>query len=109
VLAAGNGVEAVVAEAGVGGVEVGDVDGDVGARGDDGVGLVHEVDLGAVALEPGVAVGEGRRRLDGLEAEQLEEEGGAVDIGREDLDADVLEHQVAGWSIRAGATLGQRG
>ena len=32
--------------------------------------LVHQVDLGAAALEPGEAVGQGGRRLDPLEAEQ---------------------------------------
>jgi hypothetical protein len=51
------------------------------------------VDLGSLALDPGEARGERGRRLDPLEAEQLEEEDGALDLGWGDLDAGVLEHQ----------------
>jgi hypothetical protein len=87
------GVEAAVVEAGEGSVEVGDDDGDVAAGRDGRRVLVHEVDLGAFALDPGEAVGERGGRLDALEAEQLEEEEGAIDLGRGDLDAGVLEHQ----------------
>jgi hypothetical protein len=93
VFAAGDGVEAPGAEALEGGLEVGDVDGDVAAEWDGWVLVVHEVDLGALALDPGEALGQRRRRLDGLEAEQLEEEDGAFDLGGGDLDAGVVEGQ----------------
>jgi hypothetical protein len=85
-------VEVVVAEALEGGFEVGDADGDVAARRHHRRVLVHEVDLGAFALDPGEAVGERGRRLDPPEAEQLEEEEGALDLGGGDLDSGVLEH-----------------
>jgi hypothetical protein len=103
VLAVGLGVEAVLAQALEGGVEVGDVDREVAAGRDRRVGLVHQVDLGALALDPGEALGERGRRLDPLEAEQLEEEDGALDLLGSDLDADVLEHQ-KGREARATTT-----
>ena len=51
----------------------------------------HQVDLGALALEPG-ELGERRRRLDPVEADQLEEVDRALDVGRRELDSDVVEH-----------------
>jgi hypothetical protein len=51
---------------------------------------VHEVDLGAGALEPGEAIVEGVRHRD--EAEDGEELDGALEIGGRNLDAGVLEH-----------------
>lgn len=50
------------------------------------------MNLRALALQPG-ELGQGRRRLDPGEAEQLEQLGRAFDLGRRDLDPDVVEHQ----------------
>ena len=52
-------LEAVLLEAGEGGIDLGADDGDVGAGRDHRVVLVHEVDLGAGALDPGEAAVEG--------------------------------------------------
>jgi len=79
VLAAAFDLEAVLLEAGEGGVELGDDDGYVGAGRDDGLVLVHEVDLGAGALDPGEATVEGVG--DDGEAEDREELEGAIEIG----------------------------
>jgi hypothetical protein len=54
---------------------------------------VHQVDLRSLPLEPGEAVPQRRRRLDPLEAEQDEELDGAGNVGGDNLDPDVLEHQ----------------
>jgi hypothetical protein len=105
VFAAGAGLEAVLVQADQGGVEVGGDDGEVGAGRDGGVVLVHQVDLGAVALEPGEAIGERGRRLDPREAEQGEELGGALEVGGRDLYADVLEHQKANETRAARTTI----
>jgi hypothetical protein len=51
---------------------------------------VHEVDLGAGALDPGEAAVEGVG--DDGEAEDREELEGAIEIGGFHLDAGVLEH-----------------
>jgi hypothetical protein len=83
-------LEAMLLEAGEGGVELGDDDGDVGAGRDDRGVLVEEVDLGAGALEPGEAAVEGVGHL--CEAEDREELDGAVEIGWVHLDSGVLEH-----------------
>jgi hypothetical protein len=91
VFAAAFDLEAVLLEAGEGGVDLGADDGYVGAGRDDGVVLVHEVDLGAGGFEPGEAAVEGVRDLG--EAEDREELDGALEIGGRNLDAGVLEHQ----------------
>jgi hypothetical protein len=90
VFAAAFDLEAVLLEAGEGGVDLGDDDGDVGAGRDHGSVLVHEVDLGAGALEPGEAAVEGVGHLG--ETEDREELDGAVEIGWGHLDSCVLEH-----------------
>ena len=82
--------EAVLLEAGEGGVDLGADDGDVGTGWDGGGVLVHEVDLGAAGFEPGEAAVEGVRNLG--EAEDGEELDGAIEIGGGNLDAGVLEH-----------------
>jgi hypothetical protein len=95
VFAAALDLEAVLLEAGEGGVELGDYDGYVGAGRDGGVRLVHEVDLGAGVFEPGEgAVG---WVWDFGEAEDGEELDGAVEIGGGHLDTGVLEHQDLTW------------
>jgi hypothetical protein len=78
VFAAGPGLKAVLVQAGERGVEIGDHHGKVGARRDGRALLVHQVDLGAVALEPGEAVAQRGGRFHLREAEQGEELGGAV-------------------------------
>jgi hypothetical protein len=83
-------LEAVLLEAGEGGVDVGADDGDVGAGRDGGVVLVEEVDLGAFGLEPGEAAVEGIRDLG--ETEDGEELDRAREVGGRNLDAGVLEH-----------------
>ncbi len=45
------------------------------------------------------------RRLDSIEAEQLEELDGAVDVGGLQLDSDVLEHQSSNESRAAATTI----
>ncbi len=52
----------------------------------------HQVDLGPVAFEPGVVVGQVRGRVDLGEAEHRPELGGAPEVGRIDLEHDVVEH-----------------
>jgi hypothetical protein len=99
VLAAAFDLEAVLLEAGKGGVDLGADDGDVGPGWDDRVVLVHEVDLGAGALDPGEAAVEGVG--DDAEAEDREELEGAIEIGGLHLDSGVLEHFVE-WEFRAG-------
>ena len=89
-LAAAFDLEAVLLEAGEGGVDLRADDGDVGAGRDHGVVLVHEVDLGAGALDPGEAAVEGVG--DDVEAEDREELEGPIKIGGSHLDAGVLEH-----------------
>ena len=54
------------------------------------------------AFQPDVFA-QGRRRLDALEAEQLPELDRALDVGRRDLDPDVVQHQNASAAIRQGA------
>jgi hypothetical protein len=93
VLAAAFDLEAVLLEAGEGGVDLGADDSDVGAGWDHGVVLMHEVDLGAGALDPGEAAVEGV--WDDGEAEDREELEGAIEIGGFHLDAGVLEHYVS--------------
>ena len=93
-------LEAVLLEAGEGGVELGADDGEMGAGGDGGVVLVHQVDLGAGGFEPGEAAVERVRDLG--EAEDGEELDGAVEIGGENLDAGVLEHVRVSWWERTG-------
>ena len=106
VFAAALDLEAVLLEAGEGGVELGDDDGHVGPGRDDGVGLVHEVDLGAGAFEPGEGAVGGIGNLG--EAEDGEEFDGAVQVGGGNLDTGVLEHQdLFGGGIR-GASEQQR-
>jgi hypothetical protein len=100
--------EAVLLEAGEGGVDVGAEDGDVGAGWDGGVVLVEEMDLGAGGFEPGEAAVEGVRDLG--EAEDGEELDRALEIGGRNLDAGVVEHQGVRGGFRAsigeGATAG---
>ncbi|HTT93498.1 MAG TPA: GDSL-type esterase/lipase family protein [Solirubrobacterales bacterium] len=91
VLAAAFDLEAVLLQAGEGGVDLGADDGEVGAGRDHRLVLVHEVDLGAGALDPGEAAVEGVG--DDGEAEDREELEGAVEVGGLHLDAGVLEHQ----------------
>jgi hypothetical protein len=91
VFAAAFDFEAVLLEAGEGGVELGDDDGYVGAGWDGGVRVVHEVDLGAGAFEPGEGAVGGVGDLG--EAEDGEELDGAVEIGGGNLDTGVLENQ----------------
>ena len=98
-------LEAVLLEAGQGGVDLGADDGDVGAGWDGGVVLVHQVDLGAVGFEPGEAAVEGVR--DRGEAEDREELDGALEIGGRNLDAGVLEHWLL-WGSVAGVRTGAR-
>ncbi len=88
VFAAAFDLEAVLLEAGEGGVDLGDDHGDVRPGRDDRVVLVHQVDLGAGALEPGEAAVEGVGDLG--EAEDREEADGAVEIGGGNLDPGVL-------------------
>jgi hypothetical protein len=83
--------EAGVAEAGDRGVEVGDHDREVAGGRDGRIVRGHQVDLRPLALEPG-ELGERRRRLDPLEPDQLEEADSGLDISRQDLDPDVVEH-----------------
>jgi lysophospholipase L1-like esterase len=83
-------LEAVLLQAGEGGVDLRADDGDVGAGRHDRVLLVHQVDLGTGALDPGEAAVEGVG--DDGEAEDREELEGAVEIGGSHLDAGVLEH-----------------
>jgi len=99
VLAAAFDLEAVLLEAGEGGVDLGADDGDVGAGRDDRVILMHEVDLGAGALDPGEAAVEGVR--DDGEAEDREELEGAIEFGGPHLDAGVLEHYAGGGFLMA--------
>ena len=99
--AAGLGLEAVLAKAGEGGVEVGRHHREVTARRDGWALLMHQVDLGAVSLQPGEAVGEGGRRVDLLEAEQDEELDRALDVDGLELDSDVLQHQTSNESRAA--------
>jgi hypothetical protein len=66
-------------------------DGKVTHFGHDRLFARHQVNLGAVAFEPGV-LAQRLRRLDALEAEQLEEAGCGLDVRGRDLDSDVMEH-----------------
>jgi hypothetical protein len=91
VLARAFDLEAVLLEAGEGGIDLGADDGEVGAGWDDRIVLVHQVDLGAGALDPGEATVEGVG--DDGEAKDREELEGAIEIGGLHLDAGVLEHQ----------------
>lgn len=84
-------LEAMLAEAGDGGVEVGGDDRNVAGRGDGRLLLGHQVHLRALALEPGV-LAQRLRRFDPLEPDQLEEAGSGLDVFRRDLDPDVVEH-----------------
>ncbi len=102
-LAAGRGLEAVLAQALQGRGVIGDDDGEVGAGRHHRALLVHQVDLGPLALQPGEPRSQRRWRLDPLEAEQGEELDGAVEVGGGDFDADVVEHQNAS-DTRAAAT-----
>jgi hypothetical protein len=97
VLAPAFDLEAVLLKAGEGGVDLRADDGDVGARWDHGVVLVHEMDLGTGALDPGEAPVEGVR--DDGEAEDGEELEGAIKVGGFHLDSGVLEHQRGGWVL----------
>jgi hypothetical protein len=83
--------EAGLAQAGDRRVEFRGDDGEVAGGGDDRLVRGHQVDLGALALEPG-ELGERRRRLDPLEPDPLEEASGGLDLSRRDLDTDVVEH-----------------
>lgn len=83
--------ETGIPQAGDGGLEGGGDDGKVPAGGDGRLLLGHQMDLRALALEPGV-LGEGRRRLDPFESDQLEEAGSRLDVNRRDLDSNVVEH-----------------
>jgi hypothetical protein len=100
-LAPGPSLEAALAQAGDGGVEVRRDDGEVGAPRHGRMVLMHQVDLGALAFEPGEVFRQRWRRLDPLEAEQLEELDGALDVPRPYLDSHVLQH---GEILRAGTT-----
>jgi hypothetical protein len=97
VLAAAFDLEAVLLEAGEGAVDLRADDSDVGAGWDDRVVLVHEVDLGAGALDPGEAAVEGVR--DDGEAKDREELEGPIEIGGSHLDAGVLEHSRLGVPV----------
>ena len=55
--------------------------------------------------QPGEAAGQRRWRLDLLEAEQGEELDRAVEVGGDDFDADVVEHQNASDTRAAAITI----
>jgi hypothetical protein len=105
VLATGAGLEAVLVEAGEGGFEVGHDHGEMASLRRGRPLLVHQVDLGAVALDPGESIGQGGRRLYFFEAEQGEELDGAGDVVWLDLDAYVVEHQNANETRAAATTI----
>lgn len=85
------GFEAGAAKEVEGSVEVVDDHREVAAGRRHGFALGHQMDLSATAFEPG-ELGEGWRWLDPLKAEQPEELDGAVDVGRQDLYPNVVQH-----------------
>lgn len=92
VFAAALDLEAVLAEAVEGRLEFRYDHSQVAAGRDRRLLLRHQVDLGALALEPN-ELGQRRRWLDPLEPKQGEELDRALDLRWGDLDADVMEHQ----------------
>jgi hypothetical protein len=85
-------LEPAFAQSGEGRLEVGGDDRDVGARGNGRRILMHEMDLRPAMFEPGEVLGQRRRRLDLLEAEQLPEPHRALQVRGRDLDSDVVQH-----------------
>ncbi|MDX6625280.1 MAG: hypothetical protein QOE56_269 [Solirubrobacterales bacterium] len=103
-LAPALGFEAGGTKAIEGSLEVVDDHRQVATRRRHGCVLGHQVDLGATALEPR-ELGEGRRWLDLLEAEQLEELDGTLDVGRQHLYPNVMQHRL---KVRRGDILTTR-
>lgn len=90
-LAAALGPEAGVLEALERCFEIRGDDGEVANPGHDRLLARHQVDLGALAFEPGV-LAQRLRRGNALEPEQLEEADRRLDVRRRDLDPNVMEH-----------------
>ena len=84
-------LEATLAQASYGGVEVGDDDGEMPGRGNRRLLRRHQVHLRPLALQPG-EFGERRRRFDPHEPDQLEEADSGLDVSGSNLDSDVVEH-----------------
>jgi hypothetical protein len=91
VLAAALGPEAGVLEALERRVEIGGNDGEVAHLGHDRFLARHQVNLGALAFEPG-EFAQRLRWLHPLEPEQLEETCCGLDIRGRDLDSNVMKH-----------------